>query len=268
MCRIALGVGTYLSYCLGYLPGMASISTTHGAIKIEAPSPVLLRNIRSLLPYGACQLAPPDGVDPKFGIIMQCDDKEVLCIKQEALECDREAAMRWMEIQHWICVEALARFKAEGFSGAYLPAPYLRQRDSGLWEAGISHFIFPSPSGIETQEFPFDSAFDDGFGHGATIMLKRFLAHFKDAFLRSNLTSPQYFSLNVRPRLHLQSLAMYFLSVGPHLICLRENLREEEDPAWTILAGAGVKTVYHMPSVPMAIESADLAVTKFAQPSE
>jgi hypothetical protein len=247
---------------------MASIPTARGAIKIEHPSSVLLRNLRSLLPFGACQLAPPEGGDGKFGIVMQCDEMEVFCIKQESVECSREDANRWMEIQHWICVEALSQFRAEGFSGAYLPAPYLRQRDSGLWETGISHFIFPSPTGIEAQEFPFDSAFDDGFGHGATIMLKRFLAHFKDAFLGSKLTSPQYFSLNVRPRLHLQSLAMYFLSVGPHLICLRENLREEEDPAWTILAGAGVETVYHMPCVPMAIKSEDLAVTKFAQPSE
>ena len=257
-----------MSYYLGYLPRMASISTAHGTIKIEAPSPVLLRNLRSLLPFGACQLAPTKDGEPSFGIVLQCDQTEVCCIKQEPVECSREDANRWMEIQHWICVEALSQFKSEGFSGGYLPAPYLRQRDSGLWEAGISHFIFPSPSGIESQEFPMDRAFDDHFGHGATIMLKRFLAHFKDAFLRSNLTSPQYFSLNVRPRLHLQSLAMYFLSVGPHLICLRENLREDEDPAWTILAGAGVKTVFHMPCVPMAIKSEDLAVTKFAQPSE
>jgi len=262
------GVGTYLSYRRGYLSGMTSIPTARGAIKIERPSPGFLRNLRCLLPYGACQLAPEKAGENKFGIVMQCDDKEVLCIKQEPLECDREAATRWMEIQHWICVDALARFKAEGFSGAYLPAPYLRQRDSGLWESGISHFIFPSPSGMEAQEFPYDPAFDDHFGHGATIMLKRFLSHFKDAFLGSNLTSPQYFSLHIRPRLHLQSLAMYFLCVGPHLICLRENLRAKEDPAWTILAEAGVKTVLHMPSVPVTIKSEDLAVTKFAPPSE
>jgi len=50
------------------------------------------------------------------------------------------------------------------------------------------------------------------------------------------------------------------------MICLRENLREDEDPAWTILAGKGVTTVFHMPCVPVAIKSADLAVTKFAPP--
>lgn len=257
-----------MSYFPSYLSRMPSISTTHGTIKIEPPSPVLLRNLRSLLPFGACQIAPTENSETSFGIVFQCDQTEVCCVKQEAVECSRADANRWMEIQHWICVEALAQFKAEGFSGGYLPAPYLRQRDSGKWEAGISHFIFPSPAGIESQEFPMDEAFDHHFGHGATIMLKRFLAHFKEAFLSSGLTSPQYFSLNIRPRLHLQSLAMYFLSVGPHLICLRKNLREEEDPVWTILAGQGVKTVFHMPCVPMAIKSVDLAVTKFAQPCE
>ena len=261
-----------MSYLQAYLSPVPTISTTHGAVKIERPSPVLLRNLRSLLPFGACQLAPSDTSDIKYGIVMQCDQTEVCCVKQEAVAGSREDATRWMELQHWICVEALSQFKAEGFSGGYLPAPYLRQRADGpagsaKWEAGVSHFIFPSHTGIESQEFPLDRAFDDDFGHGATIMLKRFLAHFKEAFLNSGLSSPQYFSLNVRPRLHLQSLAMYFLSVGPHLICLRENLRSE-DPAWTILAGKGVETVFHMPCVPLAIKLGDLAVTKFAPPSK
>jgi hypothetical protein len=75
---------------------------------------------------------------------------------------------------------------------------------------GSADFIPSSPSGIEALEYRFDPAFDDHFGHETTIMIKRFLAHFKEACLNSGLTSPQYFSLNVRPRLH-QSLAMYFL---------------------------------------------------------
>ena len=255
-----------MSYSHSYLSRMTSISTPHGAVAIEPPSPVFLRNLRALLPFGACQLKPAENT-ARYGIAMQCDEAEVCCIKQEPLECGREDASRWLEIQHWMCVEALARYRGEGFSGAYIPAPYLRLRHSGLWEAGISHFIFPAPAGIEVQEFPFDAAYDGQFGHGATTMLKRFLFHFKEAFLSSGLTSPQYFSLNVRTRLHLQSLAMYFLGFGPHIVCLRENLRTEEDPAWALLASRGVKTVYHMPSVPMAIQSSDLTVTKFAPPS-
>ena len=246
---------------------MTTIPTSHGEVAIEAPSPVLLRNLRAVLPFGACQLSKP-GEDPTYAIVMQCDEKEVYCIKQQPLECDRENAERWMDIQHWMCVEALTRYRKDGFSGAYLPAPYLRQRDNGLWEAGVSHFIFPSPSGIEAQEFPYDIAFDRVFGHGATTMFMSFVGHFKAVFAESPITMPQYLGLDVRPRLHLQSLAMNFLCLGSHVICLRKNLRAEEDPAWTILAGHGVKNVLHLPCVPMAIKEKDLAVTKFASPSE
>lgn len=246
---------------------MTSISTSHGEVAIEAPSPVLLRNLRAVLPFGACQLSNP-GEGATYAIVMQCEEKEVYCIKQQPLECDREAAGRWMDIQHWMCVEALTRYRKDGFSGAYLPAPYLRQRDNGLWEAGVSHFIFPSPSGIEAQEFPYEPAFDRVFGHGATTMFMSFVGHFKAAFAESPFTMPQYLGLDVRPRLHLQSLAMNFLCLGPHVLCLRKNLRAEEDPSWTILAGAGVKTVLHMPCVPMGIKETDLAITKFAPPSE
>ena len=256
-----------MSYPSRYLPRMTKISTSYGSLSIEPPSPTLLRNLRGVLPFGACQL-PPESNSPQFGIVMQCGDIEVCAIKQQPLDYEeKEEAQRWLEIQQWMCVDALARYRTEGFSGAYLPAPYLRENEDGKWEAGISHFIFPSPSGIEAQEFPYDPAYDDLFGHGATIMLKRFLFHLKAAFLRSGLTSPQYFSLNVHPRLHLQSLAMNFLAFGPHVLCLREDPRAQEDPAWMILARAGINTVYHMPSAPAAIDAADLAITKFAPPS-
>jgi len=246
---------------------MTKIPTSRGEVTIQAPSPFLLRNLRALLPFGACQLSNP-GEDNTYAIAMQCDEKEVYCIKQQPLECDRENAERWMDIQHWMCVDALSRYRKDGFSGAYLPTQYIRQRDNELWEAGVAHFIFPSPSGIEAQEFPYDGAFDKQFGHGATTMFMSFVGHFKAAFAESPITMPQYLGLDVRPRLHLQSLAMNFLCFGPHVLCVRKKLLAKEDPAWTILAGAGVKTVHHMPCVPMAIKGTDLAITKFAPPSE
>jgi len=246
---------------------MTKIPTSRGEVTIQAPSPFLLRNLRALLPFGACQLSNP-GEDNTYAIAMQCDEKEVYCIKQQPLEYDRENAERWMDIQHWMCVDVLSRYRKDGFSGAYLPTQYIRQRDKELWEAGVAHFIFPSPSGIEAQEFPYDGAFDKQFGHGATTMFMSFVGHFKAAFAESPITMPQYLGLDVRPRLHLQSLAMNFLCFGPHVLCLRKKLLAKEDPAWTILAGVGVKTVHHMPCVPMAIKGADLAITKFAPPSE
>jgi len=142
-----------LSYQPAYLPVMATISTTHGTIKIERPSPVLLRNLRSLLPFGACQLAASEDSDINYGIVMQCDQTEVCCVKQEAVECSREDANRWMELQHWICVDALSQFKGEGFSGGYLPAPYLRNATAGSGKRGFPILFFHLPPASNLRSF-------------------------------------------------------------------------------------------------------------------
>ena len=132
-------------------------------------------------------------------------------------------------------------------------------------QASVAHLIFPSATGIEALESLYNGAFGRQFVHWATAMLMSFVGHFKGAFAESAITMPQYLGLNVRPRLHLQSLATNFLCFGSHVFCLRRKLRAKEDPVGTILAGEDFKTVHDMPCVPMGT---DLAITKLAPPSE
>lgn len=238
-----------------------NIDTPRGSVEILAPGLSLLRTIRDLLPFGALQLNEPQH-GARYGLVMQCGEEEVFCLKQQPVEVDRQAAEEWMQIQHWMIAEAYCRYIKHGFSGAYLAAPYLRKRDNGLWEPGMAHFVFPSPTGIESQEFLFEQAYDDRFGHGATTMFTHFAQDLMASFKESNIKPPSYFGLDVRPRSHLQSLGMYFMVVGRHVLCLRPSLREKEDVAWAIFAAGGMEHIYHLPCLPMTIDRNDLEIAK------
>lgn len=237
------------------------IETPNGSVEILEPSVRMLVAIRDLMPFGALQFSQPQN-GARFGLVMQCDDQEVFCIKQQPVELEREGALRWMQIQNCMIAEAYCRYIKHGFSGAYLATAYLRQRDNGLWESGVAHFVFPSPTGVESQKFPFEGAFDNQFGRGATTMFKHFAADFISAFRESPIQPPGYFGLDVRPRMHLQSIAMNFMVLGQNVVCLRSNLREQEDVAWSIFASGGVRCMYHMPALPMTIEQDDFGMAK------
>jgi hypothetical protein len=238
-----------------------NIKTPQGIVQILEPGQGLLRGIRDQLPFGLLQFAEPQN-GARYGLVMQCGEDEVFCLKQQPVELDRDGAEQWMQIQHWMIAAAYCRYIKHGFSGAYLAAPYLRQRDNGLWEPGVAHFVFPSPTGIESQEFPFEHAYDDQFGHGATTMFTHFAREFMTSFKESDIQPPRYFAMDVRPRSHLQNLGMYVMIVGGHVVCLRPSLRGNEDEAWTIFAACGVDRIYHLPSLPLTISPDDLKITK------
>lgn len=236
---------------------MTKIQTSKGIIDIQKPGDEILHRLQNILTYGIMPFKKTFN-DANFGFVMQCGDNEVYCIKQQPLEVERQQAEQLFQLQHMMIIEAYCSFKELGFSGAYLASPYLRQRDNGLWEAGVSHFIFPSENEKLNSENSHSNAYDNQFGNGATNMFIGFVDCFKQAFAKSKLTMPQYFGTDVRTRSHLKNLSMSFMILGSDIICLRPNLREKEDIAWTILFNRGVDKVYHLPSLPMTIKETDL----------
>ena len=240
---------------------VTKIKTPKGSLDVYEPEIEVLRRLQTLLPYGVMPFDETvNGAD--FGIVMDCGGKEVFCLKQQPLEVERNQAEELFGLQHLLIVEAYCRYIKMGFHGAYLAAPYLKQRDNGLWEAGVSHFIFPPNKDTNLWGKLFTKAYDKQFGNGATSMFDSFIKCYKKAFYEANLTMPQYIGIDIRSRSHLQSIAMNFMVLNSEVFCLRANLREEEDMAWAILASAGINKVFYFPSVPLAIPESDLGFAK------
>jgi hypothetical protein len=237
------------------------IKFTKDSIIISKTDEEFIRKLRNILPYGLLSFKEPfEGAE--FGIVMCCGEKEVYCIKQQPVEVGREQADNLFLLQHLMIMDAYCRYIKMGFSGGYLASPYLKQRDTGLWEAGIAHFIFPQSGEFELKGKSSTNSYDTQFGIGASSMFNSFVKCLKDAFSKSNLTKPPYTGIDICPRSNLQNLAMYFMVLDSQVICLRANLRKDEDLGWDMLASGGIDKVYHMPSVPMTIQESDLVEAK------
>ncbi|MDR1897113.1 MAG: hypothetical protein LBR10_10020 [Prevotellaceae bacterium] len=233
------------------------IDTLKGSIEILDPKVKMLGEISGLMPFGFAQFGEPQN-GAKYGLVMQCGEEEVYCLKQQPVELEQKNAEQMLQIQYLMIVEAYCTFIQHGFSGMYLACPYLRQRDNKLWEAGIANFIFPSHSGKETET---EGVFDNRFGRGATTMLTNFISDLRASFQKANITMPSYFGLDERAYSHLQFLAMNFMVLGSDIFCVQTNLQEKES-AWSILASNGIKNVYHLPSVPLTIPEKNLCSSK------
>jgi hypothetical protein len=228
-----------------------TINTPNGPIEIITAPPEILSTLQSLTPFGIEHLKEPFN-GAHYGLVMAKGGKEVMCLKQQSIERPKQDAEMQFQLTHYMIVEAYTRHRAHHFSGAYLASPYLRQRDNGLWESGIGHFIFPSPDGPEVEADAKLSTYDTHFGKGATTMLTRFIFDMRECYKDKPFKEPPTIGLDLRPRSHLTFLAMYFMLLGSQVICLRANLREE-DPAWGVLAKAGIREVLHLPCVPLDI---------------
>ena len=234
---------------------MNAIQTNKGAIEFFEPNNKIIRRLNELMPYGISRLNQViDGSN--YGIVMKSGEQEVFCLKQQPLEIEQKDAERQFQLHHFMIVETYCQYLKNNFSGAYLAAPYLRQRNNGLWESGVSHFIFPSKTNKNIEKSS-RTAYDNEFGNGATEMLFSFVECFKKSFSKANITMPRYFGLDVRTRSHLQGLAMDFMVLDSQIICIRPNLREKEDVAWTIFASQGIQKICYMPSVPLTINNAN-----------
>jgi len=248
---------------------ITEIKTPHGSIEIHEPTTEMIRRLQTILPYGMMVLEEPiEGA--KYCMVMQCEEEQMYCIRLKPLECEHDWAVRLFNIHHYLIMHSYCEYINKGLSGAYLASPYLKQRHNELWEAGIANFIFPevdipeSKTTLWQKIFGKRHAWDDQFGKGATKMLGSFMESFRTEYPYLAVADKlfgKYISFGARPS-HSYGGTMWFMVLDTQIICLRPDLREQEDSAWGYLASEGIKKVYHLPSVQMAIDESDLDEAK------
>lgn len=240
---------------------MNVLHTQKGDMEVRGIDRELFEKIRCLLPYGVVWMQQQDSNTMEFGIVMQCDDREVLGIKLQPPDCDEELANIRMQVNGILVASAILIYLRHGFGGIMLPLPYLRDKGD-RFECGIAMFIFPQPGGLETiTESPYAGAFDNQFGRGCTAMLEAFIDALKQSARDTGLTLYPVIGMEPRPRLSLGSLAFGCMVVGNEVVGIKTTL-DDQDVVWAILKDAGVDTLVHMPSRPAGITKADLDVAK------
>jgi hypothetical protein len=196
-----------------------------------------------------------------YGLVMQCDEDELIGVKQQPPDCEGKHGLPLLQENSFLIAHSLAGYRKYGFSGLMMPFGYLREKSNDRAEVGFAYFAYPSASGREVHEYPFDSLFDHQLGHGFTIMMVSFMRALGGSLQTLDMSIPPYIGLDVRRRLQLGSLHFGFIVLGPHIICIKTKIMEE-DPAWGVLCSTGIAEVFHFPCLGFAIEKKDLRVAK------
>lgn len=239
---------------------METIPTPKGDVLLVPVDRELFQQIRKLIPYGIVGLKT-DNKPLEYGLVMQCDDTEIMGIKLQPPDCSREQVDAAMEANIILCSIAIPHYLKNAYDGLLIPLPYLRDKGNHF-EAGISLFVFPKPGGKETREdTEHAGAYDNQFGQGATAMLVAFVRSLQHASKESNITLYPVIGMEPRPRMQLGALSFGYMVMGAKVIAIKTTITEK-DVTWGILRDAGITEIAHLPSQPAGISRADLAISK------
>jgi hypothetical protein len=260
------------------------VSTQHGDIALVSPPIKLLQAVRRFLPFGATRYVPPkNGAD--FGLVMQCGEREVIALTQRSQELEERYGVHAYQANSILIAHALAGYVKRGISGLLMPSAYMRKLPNGNIESGIGYIGTPSrgdewlsklssrsvsdfipsrPNGSDSLDRNFiDPAFDEEFGHGFILMVGSFIECIQESAASTNIALFPCQGFTARPRLEMGVLGFGFMVVDQSIICLKTKF-SPDDPVWVALLAGGIREVYHLPSIPIGISEAQLAVTKNA----
>ncbi|MEQ1934768.1 MAG: hypothetical protein ABL962_12985 [Fimbriimonadaceae bacterium] len=235
------------------------INTPQGAIEIAEPDPVQLQNLRQALPFGLVGYqSPVHGAE--YGIVLQCGGDEAWVVKQQEPDVPEERFPEVYLSQSILIASSVARYRAAGFGGCFMPCVYFRKKESGM-ETGIAYFGSPSPLGIEADPSASRGAFDSDFGRGFTTMFNRFIEELQQSSKESGIKLQPCIGLEARPISVAGTLIFGFLVHGQDVYCLKPGV-SDKDPAWTALRSSGIDRIFDLPSIPARITDEQLGIAK------
>lgn len=245
-----------------------TIHTAKGEIELVAPSKELLQTLQKQMTYGVCPLKEVfQGA--KYGLVVKCDDKELLCLKQQPAEVPQDIAAKMLYIHQMLILETYLRTAEQMDDAIYYATGYIKDKGEAGYESGIVHFIFPAAPKPKKEESVFARILsrkakggwlDPYLGEGAERHFGIFGKAFQEVKAHRGI-GIQYFGLDIRRVSQLGQLQSGFMLHNGNFIYLGVHV-EDDDPRFRLLAANGIKRIVHLPSVTLLIDSDKLPLTK------
>lgn len=191
----------------------------------------------------------PDAENPRAQIILHDGHGDVNGLKFALCGTDTEAAiLRMFKLARGIVPFAVAAYLANGFNGILLPSVYLKASEH-YFETGCVLFgksFEKSAAGLYSNKAI--EGYEELFGVGGTNMFFTFLSCMLSACVAVGWKNVRVCDLDFETRPYLRATAFDLIVVGPHVICLKPDVRSDDD-IWAILVNAGIDELFHLPVV-------------------
>lgn len=223
------------------------IQTEQGNLRFDSPDEELMRKLRRW-PKGIHQVKHSD--KELYAIIRKDKQGEESGLQFHfGYYKDPESAREIFHFDRLLLSKIVASFVTYDFDGILLPCAYLKTSESGSSYTGfILLGLCTSMPTVTLSESPTD-IYDCLFGTGATEMMFRFIKTCVDASAWAGLPDRVVAELCPEHPSQLGSIALDFLIAGSDIVYLHEEISQDSRPFYEVLTEAGVRTVYHLPSV-------------------
>jgi len=198
-------------------------------------------------------LVQSSATPPQFGIVFQRGDREMHGIKMQPADTPTEDALALHYVNRLLIAAALPHYLQKRHAGVLIPCAYFKEKSPGMVETGIALFMAPDPrrNQVSTPQHQ-AMGFDEVLGAGAATMAFDMLGAIAQVSKEMQLPLFAAIGLDLRPRLALGGLIMYFIVEGSNLLVVKDKI-DEQDAVWATLVHAGYSALPYTAMVPAEV---------------